>query len=111
MKHLLMAVPVAMALLLSACGGPTFDGSSAEKAQSSMQAMTEELSEDKKREFAMAFASLTSQHAMSLMGAAMSDPLKAQQKMQESSEQLMKELDGKSVDDIIDMANALKDKN
>lgn len=102
MKKMTLSLLAATALLFSACGQPTYD---ADKPQESCTKMMEGLDDGKKMEFAKAvqkitIAAMLKQDMSLLQLAAISqDPEKAKE--------LLRCMDGKTVDEIIAMADSL----
>ena len=103
MKRILRTSAIlAITSLLAACGGPTLDGKTQATLQTSMQKVIEALDTKEARQFQadVAFISMAS----------MSDVKMDLKAIESKSIELLDTFDGKTADDVADLANEMREK-
>lgn len=95
------ALILALAGLLTACGGPELDGKTQETLQLSMKEVIESLDKDEARQFQKDIATI-GMHAMAGMKLDLKD-------IEAKNTQLLDTLDGKNASEIADLANEIRE--
>ena len=98
---------VLLSILLSACGKPTIDGSSAQSVKASIQKIKQSVSKDDFSRFGKAYLYIMMRAASEGKNLAQIDPEKA---IDNASTKVRKMLNGMTASDVIKLAEELKNK-
>jgi len=89
--------------LIAACGGPTIDGKNEITFEQSMTELVAELSQDEARQFTRDISVISADAMKELGGMSL-------ESIQQMGDLMLKKLDGKSVNDVHKMAEAIREK-